>query len=75
MEAVESLYSEFRAVDNLVARNTTRVLKAFQRARVGSHVSKKFIFVKRVFRLMTLKNYGGNWFLMLIHSFEVEELM
>ncbi|XP_008813397.2 uncharacterized protein YnbB-like isoform X3 [Phoenix dactylifera] len=36
-EAVESLYSEFREVDNLVAHNTTRVLKAFQNARVGSH--------------------------------------
>ncbi|XP_075513927.1 uncharacterized protein LOC142549063 isoform X2 [Primulina tabacum] len=36
-KAVESLYSEFRAVDNLVARNTARVLKAFQNARVGSH--------------------------------------
>ncbi|XP_048441485.1 uncharacterized protein YnbB isoform X1 [Pyrus x bretschneideri] len=36
-DAVDSLYSEFRAVDNLVARNTTRVLKAFQNARVGSH--------------------------------------
>lgn len=38
-KAVDSLYSDFRAVDNLVARNTTRVLKAFQNARVGSHVS------------------------------------
>ncbi|KAB1217205.1 hypothetical protein CJ030_MR4G021116 [Morella rubra] len=37
VKAVDSLYSEFRAVDNLVARNTTRVLKAFQNARVGSH--------------------------------------
>ncbi|KAG8386275.1 hypothetical protein BUALT_Bualt03G0132100 [Buddleja alternifolia] len=36
-KAVDSLYSEFRAVDNLVARNTARVLKAFQNARVGSH--------------------------------------
>ncbi|TQD76690.1 hypothetical protein C1H46_037772 [Malus baccata] len=36
-DAVDTLYSEFRAVDNLVARNTTRVLKAFQNARVGSH--------------------------------------
>ncbi|CAA0825194.1 Unknown protein [Striga hermonthica] len=35
--AVDSLYSEFRAVDNLVARNSRRVLKAFQNARVGSH--------------------------------------
>lgn len=38
VEAVNALHSEFRAVDNLVARNTTRVLKAFQTARVGSHV-------------------------------------
>ncbi|CAL0333783.1 unnamed protein product [Lupinus luteus] len=37
VEAVDSLYSEFRAVDNLVACNTTRVLKAFQNAHVGSH--------------------------------------
>ncbi|CAI9088575.1 OLC1v1022932C1 [Oldenlandia corymbosa var. corymbosa] len=36
-KAVDALYSEFRAVDNLVARNTARVLKAFQNARVGSH--------------------------------------
>lgn len=40
VEAVESLHSEFRGVDNLVAHNTNRVLKAFQNARVGSHVSK-----------------------------------
>ncbi|XP_040987320.1 uncharacterized protein YnbB-like isoform X1 [Juglans microcarpa x Juglans regia] len=37
VKAVDSLYSEFRAIDNLVARNTARVLKAFQNARVGSH--------------------------------------
>ncbi|KAK1549311.1 hypothetical protein Q3G72_031248 [Acer saccharum] len=37
VKAVDSLYSEFRAVDNLVACNTSRILKAFQRARVGSH--------------------------------------
>ncbi|KAL7249518.1 hypothetical protein ACSBR1_011670 [Camellia fascicularis] len=37
-KAVDSLYAEFRAVDNLVARNTARVLRAFQNARVGSHV-------------------------------------
>ncbi|XP_030929550.1 uncharacterized protein LOC115973165 isoform X3 [Quercus lobata] len=37
VKAVDSLYSEFRAVDNLVACNTARVLKAFQNARVGSH--------------------------------------
>ncbi|KAL8513922.1 hypothetical protein ACS0TY_013154 [Phlomoides rotata] len=36
-KAVDSLYLEFRAVDNLVARNSARVLKAFQNARVGSH--------------------------------------
>ncbi|KAL5986881.1 hypothetical protein ACLOJK_015215 [Asimina triloba] len=36
-EAADSLYSDFRAIDNLVAHNTTRVLKAFQNARVGSH--------------------------------------
>ncbi|KVI10516.1 hypothetical protein Ccrd_011102 [Cynara cardunculus var. scolymus] len=35
--AVDTLYPEFRAVDNLVACNTSRVLKAFQNARVGSH--------------------------------------
>lgn len=37
VKAVDALHSEFRAVDNLVACNTTRVLKAFQNARVGSH--------------------------------------
>ncbi|CAL5335901.1 unnamed protein product [Camellia sinensis] len=37
-KAVDSLYAEFRAVDNLVARNTARVLRAFQNARVGSHL-------------------------------------
>ncbi|EEF28672.1 conserved hypothetical protein [Ricinus communis] len=36
-KALDSLYTEFRAVDNLVACNTSRVLKAFQNARVGSH--------------------------------------
>nr|XP_043620619.1 uncharacterized protein YnbB-like isoform X2 [Erigeron canadensis] len=35
--AVDSLYPEFRSVDNLVARNSSRVLKAFQNARVGAH--------------------------------------
>ncbi|CAA6658424.1 unnamed protein product [Spirodela intermedia] len=39
--AADSLHSEFRAVDNLVAHNTTRVLRAFQNARVGSHVSQQ----------------------------------
>ncbi|XAR56582.1 Methionine gamma-lyase [Bertholletia excelsa] len=34
-QAVDSLYSEFRAVDNLVARNTGRVLRAYQNARFG----------------------------------------
>lgn len=38
VKALDSLYPEFRAVDNLVACNTSRVLKAFQNARVGSHV-------------------------------------
>ncbi|MQL80101.1 hypothetical protein Taro_012555 [Colocasia esculenta] len=36
-EAVDSLQQEFRAVDNLVAHNTTRVLRAYQNAKVGSH--------------------------------------
>ncbi|XP_019250036.1 PREDICTED: uncharacterized protein LOC109229151 isoform X2 [Nicotiana attenuata] len=36
-KAVDSLSKEFREVDNLVARNTARVLRAFQRVRVGSH--------------------------------------
>ncbi|KAK1405201.1 YnbB [Heracleum sosnowskyi] len=36
-KAVDSLYLEFRGLDNLVARNTARVLKAFQNARVSSH--------------------------------------
>ncbi|KAI4374719.1 hypothetical protein MLD38_012682 [Melastoma candidum] len=36
-KAVDSLHAEFRAVDFMVARNTARVLKAFQNARVGSH--------------------------------------
>nr|GMD54880.1 uncharacterized protein LOC109178162 isoform X1 [Ipomoea batatas] len=36
-KAVDSLSKEFRAVDYLVARNTARVLKAFQNVRVGSH--------------------------------------
>ncbi|KAJ0971637.1 hypothetical protein J5N97_019596 [Dioscorea zingiberensis] len=36
-EAVDSLYEEFRAVDNLIAHNTKRLTKAFQNARVGSH--------------------------------------
>lgn len=42
VEAVGALHSEFRAVDNLVAYNTNLVLKAFQNARVGSHVSTPF---------------------------------
>lgn len=45
VEAVDSLHSEFRAVDNLVARNTTRVLKAFQNARIGSHVSRLLVYL------------------------------
>ncbi|KAK9149982.1 hypothetical protein Syun_008291 [Stephania yunnanensis] len=36
-KAVDALHSEFRAVDDLVAYNTTRLLNAFQNARVGSH--------------------------------------
>lgn len=36
-EAVASLHSEFRDIDNLVAHNSCRVFKAFQNARVGSH--------------------------------------
>ncbi|KAL9260302.1 hypothetical protein AKJ16_DCAP17751 [Drosera capensis] len=35
--AVNSLQSDFRAVDDLVARNTFRVLRSYQNARVGSH--------------------------------------
>ncbi|KAJ4845242.1 hypothetical protein Tsubulata_003856 [Turnera subulata] len=37
VKAVDSLHSEFRAVDSLVAVNSSRVLKAFKNARVGSH--------------------------------------
>ncbi|KAK4255734.1 hypothetical protein QN277_008696 [Acacia crassicarpa] len=37
VDAVNVLHSEFRSVDNLVACNTSRVLQAFQNARVGSH--------------------------------------
>ncbi|CAJ2676890.1 aluminum resistance protein [Trifolium pratense] len=37
IEAVDSLHSEFRDVDNLVAYNTNRVLKAFHNVRLGSH--------------------------------------
>lgn len=40
MEAVDSLYSEFRSIDNLVAHNTSRVLSAYQNARVSTQVSK-----------------------------------
>ncbi|XP_078437042.1 uncharacterized protein LOC144707701 [Wolffia australiana] len=36
--AVDSLRWEFRAVDDLVAHNSLRVLRAFQNARVGSHL-------------------------------------
>lgn len=46
VKAVDSLHSEFRAVDGLVAHNTARVLKAFQNARVGSHVSRKFLDIE-----------------------------
>ncbi|KAF2285955.1 hypothetical protein GH714_009162 [Hevea brasiliensis] len=37
VKALDSLHAEFRAVDYLVACNTSRVLKAFQNARIGSH--------------------------------------
>nr|CAD1839542.1 unnamed protein product [Ananas comosus var. bracteatus] len=40
-EALETLYSEFRAVDNMVAHNSARVLKAFKNARVGPHREPK----------------------------------
>ncbi|KAL0295238.1 UNVERIFIED_CONTAM: putative protein YnbB [Sesamum radiatum] len=43
-KAVDSLYPEFRAVDNLVARNSARVLKAFQNARVGSHLNPRSFY-------------------------------
>lgn len=36
-------------MDNLVAHNTTRVLKAFQNARVGSHVSSSRDYNKVLF--------------------------
>lgn len=36
-EAVDSLQAEFRAVDNLVACNAMRVLKAFQNVSLASH--------------------------------------
>ncbi|XAR56580.1 hypothetical protein NMG60_11037121 [Bertholletia excelsa] len=36
-QAVDSLCLEFRAVDDLVARNIGRVLRAYQNARVGFH--------------------------------------
>ncbi|XP_074560107.1 uncharacterized protein LOC141816172 [Curcuma longa] len=36
-KAVESLRADFREVDNLVAHNSMRVLKAFQNAGIGSH--------------------------------------
>lgn len=56
VEAVDSLYAEFKAVDNLVAHNTTRVLKAFQNARVGYHVSKraKLIIIGKMFYVCKL---------------------
>ncbi|XP_050939210.1 uncharacterized protein LOC103495002 isoform X3 [Cucumis melo] len=37
VKAVDSLQYEFRAVDDLVARNSAKVLKAFQNVRLGSH--------------------------------------
>uniref|UniRef100_A0A9I9DGA4 Uncharacterized protein n=1 Tax=Cucumis melo TaxID=3656 RepID=A0A9I9DGA4_CUCME len=39
VKAVDSLQYEFRAVDDLVARNSAKVLKAFQNVRLGSHVT------------------------------------
>ena len=45
VKAVDSLQYEFRAVDNLVARNSAKVLKAFQNARLGSHVSKSILCI------------------------------
>ncbi|KAI7747225.1 hypothetical protein M8C21_002017, partial [Ambrosia artemisiifolia] len=41
--AVDNMYPDFRATDNHVTRNTSRVLKAFQNARVGSHVCHNVI--------------------------------
>lgn len=43
VEAVNTLYTEFKAVDYLVACNTARILKAYQNAQLGYHVSKNFI--------------------------------
>lgn len=57
MKAVDSLHSEFRAVDSLVAHNTARVLKAFQNAQVGSHVSETvLVFGSRSLRVKTCTN-------------------
>lgn len=36
-EAMEALYPLFQEVDKLVARNTSRVLKAYRNAQVGTH--------------------------------------
>lgn len=54
--AVDALHLEFRAVDNLVACNTTRVLRAFQNARVGSHVSLHNLFAKML-KYYWINNY------------------
>lgn len=37
VEAVNTLYTEFKAVDYLVACNTARILKAYQNAQLGYH--------------------------------------
>lgn len=34
---MEALYPQFQEVDKLVARNTSRVLKAYRNAQVGTH--------------------------------------
>lgn len=36
-KAMEALYPQFQEVDKLVARNTSRVLKAYRNAQVGTH--------------------------------------
>lgn len=36
-EAMEALYPQFQELDKLVARNTSRVLKAYRNAQVGTH--------------------------------------
>ncbi|GAU35070.1 hypothetical protein TSUD_69930 [Trifolium subterraneum] len=65
IEAVDSLHSEFRAVDNLVAYNTNRVLKAFHNVRLGSHLGD----VKLSIRLLQ-KLLGQNQ-LLFVHSYQL----